>query len=333
MRNKTIIIAIVSFALGALIYNLFSPVIFQEGNPWPQIKGITELTFGKSKIVKLSGSDNKYLTKNKGGWEVADSLLKNKGYEFTEQMGSGYFYKSSDSNAVMTRRQYSRFYIIWAITENKNNFQTNNDLWTVTTNDQGIMFKYPRELLTKYISETEWPPVIKIKTGTYFCKTTPMEVSSMSEITRRRLVDDREYCVNVKYEGAAGSVYASYIYTTFKDDELIEVSFSLRYYNCGNYDEEQNKACVSEREVFDIDATVDKIVQTIKRDLSQKESLSDQIEKCIIMSDIVSGEKCDNLLKQITDYNSCVEAGFAIMKSNPPQCATPDERIFVETKI
>lgn len=39
-KNKAIIIAIISFALGALIYN-YSKVIFQEGNPWPEIKAIS----------------------------------------------------------------------------------------------------------------------------------------------------------------------------------------------------------------------------------------------------------------------------------------------------
>ena len=120
MSKKTIIIAIVSFALGALIYN-FSSVIFQEGNPWPEMKGIVALTFGKSDIVKLSGSDNKYLTKSNGGPKTIDDFMKSKGYEPSEQMGSGYFYKSLNSNIVLVRRQYSRFYTIWTITENKDN--------------------------------------------------------------------------------------------------------------------------------------------------------------------------------------------------------------------
>jgi len=180
MKNKTIIIAIISFALGALVYHLFSPVIFQEGNPWPQIKGIAQLTFGKSDMVKLSGSENKYLTKNKGSWDVVDSFLKSKGYEFTEQMGSGYFYKSSDSSIVMTRRQYSRFYVIWAIAESKN-------------------------------------------------------------------------------------------------------------------------------------------------------SLAEGLKECLPKSDTASHEKCTELLKQITNYDSCVKAGFSIMKSNPPQCATPDGRTFIQS--
>lgn len=260
LKNKAIIIAIISFALGALIYN-YSSVLFQEGNPWTQIKGIAQLTFGKSDIVKLSGPDNRYLTKSQDGPMTIEAFMKDRGYKYTDQMGSGYFYKSSDKTIVLTRRQYSRFYTIWTITENNNN--SNNNLWTTITNDQGITFQYPKELLAKYVSVTEWPPVLTIETGTYSCNTTPQEISSMSDITSERLVDDRTYCVNVKHEGAAGSVYSSYVYTIAKNGKLVKISFTLQYPNCNNYDEEQRKACANEREAFDIDSTVDRIVQTI----------------------------------------------------------------------
>lgn len=181
-KNKKILLFVfTAFLIVGVFLSLYSSAIFQEGNPWPQIKGITQLTFGKSDMIKLSGSENNYLTKSKGGWDAVDNFLKNKGYEFTEQMGSGYFYKSSDSNIVLVRRQYSRFYAIWAITENKNN------------------------------------------------------------------------------------------------------------------------------------------------------SLAEELKECLPKSDTASHEKCNELLKQITDYHSCVGAGFSIMKSDPPQCATLDGRIFVQT--
>lgn len=113
LKNKIITIVIIGFVLGALIYSYSSATIFQEGNPLPQIKGIAQLIFGKSDMVKLSSSDNKYITRNKNGQNAIDSYLSNKGYHFTEQMGSGYFYTSSNDSFVVTRRQYSRFYAIW----------------------------------------------------------------------------------------------------------------------------------------------------------------------------------------------------------------------------
>ncbi len=262
-KNKKVlfIASLIILLLGVFII-FYSPVIFQEGNPWPQIKGIIQLKFSGADIVQLSGSDNKFITESKNGMTI-HNFMKTKGYEFTGQMGSGYFFKSpTGQSAVATHRHYSRYYSLWTITENSNG--SDNNLWVTITNDDGITYQYPKELLAKYISVAEWPPVIKIETGTYSCKTTPQEVSSMSDITSQRLVDDRTYCVNVKHEGAAGSVYSSYTYTTAKNSKLVNASFTLRYPNCNNYDGEQSKACTSEREAFDIDATVDRIIQTIK---------------------------------------------------------------------
>ena len=138
-----------------------------------------------------------------------------------------------------------------------------NELWK-DYKDNNISFQYPEKLIAQYIFTQEWPPTIKIESGNFSCVETPQEISSVFEITSQRLVDNRVYCVNVKNEGAAGSVYSSYVYTTFKNGKLISVSFILIYPNCGNYDETQNQACASEREAFDLDATVDRIVQSIK---------------------------------------------------------------------
>jgi hypothetical protein len=263
-KNKKVLLiaSLIILLLGVFII-FYTPVIFQEGNPWPQIRGIAQLNFGNKDVVKLDIGENKYITKSDNP-EIIKSFMKEKNYDFTEQMGSGYLFKSqTGASAVATHRYYSRYYSLWTITEEDNN-NTNHNPWSTITNDDGITFRYPRELLAKYISVVEWPPVVKIETGTFSCKTTPQEVSSMSDITSQRLVDDRTYCVNVKHEGAAGSVYSSYTYTTAKNGKLANVFFTLRYPNCNNYDEEQSKACISEREAFDIDATVDRIVQTIK---------------------------------------------------------------------
>jgi hypothetical protein len=312
-------------AVFVLAFLLYSPIIFQEGNPWPEIKGMTQLKFGDSDIVKLSGSDNKFMTESKNGTTIHD-FMKDRGYEFTGQMGSGYFFESATvQKAIATHKYYSRYYSLWTITENDNN------LWTTTTDALGVTFQYPKELLAKYVSVAEWPPVIKIETGTYSCQTTPQEISSMSDITSERLVDNRTYCVNIKNEGAAGSVYSSYIYTTAKNDKLVKVSFTLQYPNCNNYDEGQSQACTSEREAFDIDSTVDRIVQSIVVKQEQR-TLAEELRDCLSKSDTASHEKCNELLKRVVDYDSCVNAGFSIMKSNPPQCATPDGRTFVENK-
>jgi tryptophan-rich sensory protein len=60
------------------------------------------------------------------------------------------------------------------------------------------------------------------------------------------------------------------------------------------------------------------------------DNIKEELAECLPKSDWASKEKCDALLAQITDFNSCVSAGFSIMKSNPLQCATPDGRSFME---
>jgi len=204
------------------------------------------------------------------------------------------------------------------------------ELWKERS-ENNISFQYPEKLTAEYIFTQEWPPTVKIESGDFSCAPTPQEKSSMLEITSQRLVDGRIYCVNVKNEGAAGSIYSSYVYTTPKKGKLVSIGFILQYANCANYDKEQNQACAREREAFDLDLTVDRIAQTIiwNQALSE-DTLADQISKCLVSSRSEDKEKCDRLLEQITDFDSCVMAGFPISKSNPPQCQTIDGKTFTQ---
>jgi len=328
-KNKKVllILSLIVLAVGAFIA-LNSPVIFQEGNPWPQIKGIAQLTFSDKEIVKLDIGENKYITKSNSS-EIIKSLMKERGYDFTEQMESGYLFKSqTGASAVATHRYYSRYYSLWTISENGNN---DDNLWTTTTNDDGITYRYPKELSVKYISAAEWPPTVKIESGNFSCIQTPQEKSSMLDISSQRIVDGRIYCISIKNEGAAGSVYSSYTYTTPRRGMLVSISFALRYPNCTNYDEKQGQDCASERESFDLDTTVDRIAQTVSWSSSSSEdTLADQIAKCLTSSYSEDMERCGELSKQITDFDSCVIAGFSILKSDPAQCQTIDGKTFIQ---
>ena len=65
---------------------------------------------------------------------------------------------------------------------------------------------------------------------------------------------------------------------------------------------------------------------------TEKIDLALELQECLPKSDTASRERCLKLLGLITNYEECVAAGFSIMKSNPPQCATPDGRNFTESK-
>lgn len=139
-----------------------------------------------------------------------------------------------------------------------------SDVWK-TFSSQGIEFQYPEKLTTQYIYTQEWPPTVKVESGNFSCKESP-DLNSSTERVTQRVIGNSIYCVYVKDEGAAGSVYSAYTYTTSKNDKLVSISFTLCYLACGNYDKEQNQACTSEREAFDLDAIVNRIVETVKWD-------------------------------------------------------------------
>lgn len=75
--------------------------------------------FGHTDMVKLSGSNNKYITNSQNGQEIIKDFMQDKGYEFTEQMGSGYLFRSaSGQDVIVTHKYYSRYYSLWSITDN-----------------------------------------------------------------------------------------------------------------------------------------------------------------------------------------------------------------------
>ena len=193
----------------------------------------------------------------------------------------------------------------------------------------GISFEYPETLGAEYISETEWPPTVEIRSGDDNKCWEGITVSSAYPIYFREVMDKTIYCIDVSEEGAAGSVYKSYTYISPRRGRLVALSFVLRYPNCLNYPEDQARTCAKEREFFDLDALVNNIFQTIKFE-SASNTLADQIARCLVSSSSEGQEKCDELLKQITDFDSCVMAGFPVTKSDSLTQCQVGGKIFTE---
>lgn len=135
--------------------------------------------------------------------------------------------------------------------------------WIIFTDkEQGISFPYPEKFTTSYTSLVNWPPKVSVSDMAYNCPVTDA-TSSLPDRTTERKVDNRTYCVTATSEGAAGSVFTDYTYSTLKDGKLINISFTLRYPQCYNYDDPQKSACEGERETFDLDSVIDKIAQNV----------------------------------------------------------------------
>jgi len=134
------------------------------------------------------------------------------------------------------------------------------------------------DLNTEYIGSQDWkviiineeekyPPKFKITEGQIDCKKTSSE-SDLSTRTAKRRIDGRIYCIESISEGAAGTIYTQYTYSTIKSGSLIMVSCVIRYPQCINYSEPYRTECANERERFDLD----KIISYIIKNLSIKKA-------------------------------------------------------------
>ena len=125
-----------------------------------------------------------------------------------------------------------------------------------------LVFEEIKGLNTKYISGQTWPPQITVSEASELvCNQTAME-SSVSERVYKDNVNGQEYCVTASSQGAAGSVYTEYSYSTIKFDKLVTLDFTLRFVNCYNYDGAEQTACISERETFNPSNNIDEIVSS-----------------------------------------------------------------------
>jgi len=134
-----------------------------------------------------------------------------------------------------------------------------------------INFQIPENIATGYTSfqdwrikviydETEYPSNFTIVDGQIDCEETPPEGSLPSGINKK-VIGDRVYCIERVSEGAAGSVYTTYNYSTIYDNSLVSISFVTRCPNCYNFDDPAQTDCIKERETFDLDALINGIIE------------------------------------------------------------------------
>ncbi|EKD23757.1 MAG: hypothetical protein ACD_81C00186G0011 [uncultured bacterium] len=132
---------------------------------------------------------------------------------------------------------------------------------TATDTKNGISFRYPETLSTTYMRAFDWPPQVQIVDGALSCVNTGKEIERAGR-TELRMVDDRAYCVTALSEGAAGSTYTQYAYAVGKGLQTWIFTATLRASQCGNYNDPQRIECEQEREAFDFDSVMDKIIRS-----------------------------------------------------------------------
>jgi len=189
--------------------------------------------------------------------------------------GSGARYVNEDESMVFWEHQgEARLEIDGEIVAQNCVLEKGNMHWKEVKSN-GMLFRYPESLKERYIFLQKWPPEIKILTNRYdfpaaieikngklTCQT-GLEKSSLSRRFYQKDIHGRAYCIRAESEGAAGSVYTDYTYFTIYKKYLISINFVLRFPNCFHYSEPQRIECTTERETFDIDYTINKIVESI----------------------------------------------------------------------
>ena len=122
--------------------------------------------------------------------------------------------------------------------------------------------KVTTPLGTTYITTENWPPKIQASILPFACITGGKEISSTGK-KEEKTINNQIYCVNTMSEGAAGSTYTTYHYITAQEDHTVESTFTLRFAQCVNYDDQKKAECEKERKTFDIDNIIDGIFNSV----------------------------------------------------------------------
>lgn len=134
--------------------------------------------------------------------------------------------------------------------------------WILSTNEN-FSFKYPKNFNTNYINIVDWPPKVTLEERPYSCN-----IDNTSEVlqgvrTEKEIINNKEYCVTKESEGAAGSIYTYYNFTSSYQNKTVVLKFSLRQPQCMNYDDPKQSECIKEEADFSPNSVIDNIVSTI----------------------------------------------------------------------
>ena len=117
MRRRMIIActcALVMFAV--LILSLWSPAIFQRGNPIPYLLAATRIS-DDVPYVRVSSEGNEYVYISKRGEcpELFEYIKINWAVDFEEQLGGAYVFTNGSSRLIISSEIYWRNYTVWEV--------------------------------------------------------------------------------------------------------------------------------------------------------------------------------------------------------------------------
>lgn len=137
--------------------------------------------------------------------------------------------------------------------------------WKTFTGPAGdFSLQYPDPFPARFVTPQHWPPTLQIRRGTFDCTTAGSGTQLLSNTKREREINSKAYCIETSSEGAAGTIYTDYTYTTARGDQLYILTFTLATVQCGNYDEPKRGDCLTDQTRLDTDGMVDRIVESVR---------------------------------------------------------------------
>lgn len=127
-----------------------------------------------------------------------------------------------------------------------------------------LTFRYPATLGTNFVTARDWPPTFSVVKNDFTCVEQAV-AGEISTSTTQMTFNGVNYCIAERKEGAAGSVYSTYVVTFPKGVELLAMHFTLQRVQCGNYEGSEQSACEAAQNDFKVIELVHAIASSIER--------------------------------------------------------------------
>jgi hypothetical protein len=133
-------------------------------------------------------------------------------------------------------------------------------LKTVTDDKQGITYSYPNYLYE--LSTGEFAPKVTISKAKIVCH---VGYSNGIETTEQT-INNKKYCVSVESDGAAGTMYSNYTYTTSLGDKIEKLTFVIRTTNCDVYGDAgaDYDNCIKDNASFNANDVANQILSSVE---------------------------------------------------------------------
>ena len=115
-RRVVIVSAIAGVMLLLWIANLWSPVIFQRGNPIPYLKAAMNIDSDSPYVqVDVDSTNDIYISIKGDSGALFYDVALSRGFEFQEQAGSGYIFFDGNNRLVISSETYLKYFTVWSV--------------------------------------------------------------------------------------------------------------------------------------------------------------------------------------------------------------------------